>query len=122
MVANLGVPVSGLGATPRRAVLASSTRLAPEGVEAAISTSVDSPVPPGTTGASPGGISGSLTPLQVGGPALADIVKEALRAAWLSRHRAPEDFDLLWDLYWRGFGPLAAIPTSVHDLEEVLVR
>ncbi len=33
----------------RRAVPASSTRLAPEGVEAAISTGVDSPVPPGTT-------------------------------------------------------------------------
>jgi len=50
VVAILGVPVSGLGATPRRAVLASSTRLAPEGVEAAVSTSVDSPVPPGTEG------------------------------------------------------------------------
>ncbi|HEV2449656.1 MAG TPA: hypothetical protein VGU43_04505 [Thermoplasmata archaeon] len=49
-------------------------------------------------------------------------LKEALRSEWLSRHRIPEDFELLWNLYWRELGPLAALPASIHDLEEVLVR
>jgi hypothetical protein len=48
--------------------------------------------------------------------------KETLRVDWLSRHRVPEDFDRLWDLYWNELGPLAALPESIHDLEEVLVR
>ncbi len=48
--------------------------------------------------------------------------KAALRLEWLSRHRVPEDFYRLWDLYWDDLGPLAVVPASVHDMEEVLVR
>ena len=48
--------------------------------------------------------------------------KETLRSEWLSRHRIPEDFDRLWELYWDELGPLAAVPASIHDMEEVLVR
>jgi hypothetical protein len=57
-----------------------------------------------------------------GFPKLESGSRETLRAEWLSRRRIPEDFDRLWELYWDDLGPLAPVPESVHDLEEVLVR
>ena len=48
--------------------------------------------------------------------------KEALRSEWMERGRIPEDFGRLWRLYWDELGPLAAVPASIHDMEEVLVR
>ncbi|MHB8430210.1 MAG: hypothetical protein ACYDDZ_06720 [Acidimicrobiales bacterium] len=48
-------------------------------------------------------------------------VKDELRTQWLDRHRVPEDFYILWDLYWDQLGPLAPIPSSIHELEEVLL-
>ena len=48
--------------------------------------------------------------------------QEALREEWLNRRRIPEDFDRLWEIYWDELGPLAAVPASIHDMEEVLVR
>lgn len=48
--------------------------------------------------------------------------QETLREEWLNRRRIPEDFDRLWEIYWDDLGPLAALPESIHDLEEVLLR
>lgn len=48
--------------------------------------------------------------------------RETLREEWLNRRRIPEDFDRLWEIYWDEFGPLATVPASIHDMEEVLVR
>lgn len=48
--------------------------------------------------------------------------RDSLRCEWLSRRRVPADFDRLWDLYWDELGPLAAVPASIHEMEEVLIR
>jgi hypothetical protein len=54
--------------------------------------------------------------------ALESDVREVLRQEWIGLGRRPEDFGVLWDLYWSTLGPLAPTPDSVHDLDEVLVR
>ncbi|MHB8351141.1 MAG: hypothetical protein ACYDFT_00355 [Thermoplasmata archaeon] len=48
-------------------------------------------------------------------------IKDELRAHWLDRQRVPEDFERLWQLYWDQLGPLAPVPSSIHELEEVLL-